>query len=148
MINAEPRELRCNACGATLHYESGAEVLTCAHCGTEYVLDVPGETFVEFSLEKDGAAIPDVEAPAGDEPPYYEAEVLALLRAGQMIQAVKVVRAHTGLGLREAKERAEALAAREGIDIPAARNKACLLIVAAALVLAVAGVVSFLILTR
>jgi len=146
MINAEPHELRCNACGAKLHYEPGAEVITCAHCGTEYVLDVPGEFTIEFEAEEDEA--PRVEAPAAEEPPYYEAEVLALLRAGQLIQAVKVVRAHTGLGLREAKEHAEALAAREGIDIPAARNKACLVIVAATLILAVAGIVSFLILAR
>jgi LSD1 subclass zinc finger protein len=152
MINAEPQELRCNACGAALHYEEGVAVITCAHCGTEYVLDVPTEGFIEFSFEEAGEdEIPDVEAPAAVEPsaaPAYEAEVLALLRAGQLIQAVKVVRAHTGLGLREAKEHAEALAAREGVDIPAARNKACLVIVVATLALAAAGVVSFLILTR
>jgi LSD1 subclass zinc finger protein len=147
MINAEPRELRCNACGAKLHYEPGAAVLTCAHCGTEYVLDVPDEFTIEFEVEDD-AAIPDVEAPAAEEPPTYEAEVLALLRAGQMIQAVKVVRAHTGLGLREAKAIAEALAARESIDIPAARNKACLVIVVTMLVIAVAGIVSFLLLAH
>ena len=156
MINAEPRELRCNACGAKLHYEEGAAVITCAHCGTEYVLDLPTEGFLEFSIEEAGEEeMPEVEpspapteSPAEAEPPYYEAEVLALLRAGQLIQAVKVVRAHTGLGLREAKEHAEALAAREGIDIPAARNKACLPIVVATLILAVAGIVSFVILTR
>jgi LSD1 subclass zinc finger protein len=147
MMNAEPRELRCKACGAALHYEPGAEVITCAHCGTEYVLESPTEFTVEYMLEEDEPT-PEVETPAPVGPPSYEAEVLALLRAGQLIEAVKVVRAHTGLGLREAKEHAEALAAREGIDIPAARNKACLVIVAAMLILAVAGVVSFVILTR
>jgi LSD1 subclass zinc finger protein len=147
MINAEPRELRCKACGAALHYEPGAEVLTCAHCGTEYVLEGPTEFTVEYMLEEDEPT-PEVETPAPVGPPSYEAEVLALLRAGQLIGAVKVVRAYTGLGLREAKEHAEALAAREGIDIPAARNKACLMIVVVGAVLAVAGIVSFLLLAH
>ena len=147
MIDGEPRELRCKACGAALHYEPGAAVLTCEHCGTEYALDVPSEFTIEFEVEDD-AAIPDVEAPAAEEPPPYEAEVLALLRAGQLIEAVKVVRAHTGLGLRESKVLVEELAAREGIDIPAARNKACLVIVVTMLVIAVAGIVSFVILAR
>lgn len=147
MFNAEPQELRCKACGAALHYEPGAEVITCAHCGTEYVLEGPSEFTVEYMLEEE-AATPEVETPAPVGPQSYEAEVLALLRAGQLIEAVKVVRAHTGLGLREAKEHAEALAAREGIDIPAARNKACLMIVVTTVILAVAGIVSFLIFAR
>jgi LSD1 subclass zinc finger protein len=147
MTKPEPQELRCKACGAALHYEPGAEVITCAHCGTEYVLDLPDEFTVEYMLEEDEPT-PKVATPAPIGPPPYEAEVLALLRAGQLIGAVKVVREHTGLGLREAKEHAEALAAREGIDIPAARNKACLVVVAATVILAVAGIVSFIILAR
>jgi hypothetical protein len=61
-----------------------------------------------------------------------------------MIDAVKVVRAHTGLGLRESKQLVEALAAREGISIPAARNKACILIVAVFVLIVTTGVVAYL----
>jgi LSD1 subclass zinc finger protein len=147
MINAEPHELRCNACGAKLHYEPGAAVLTCAHCGTEYVLDVPGEFTIEFEAEDDEGAPAGPEAAAA-EPPSYEAEVLSWLQRGNKIEAIKIVRAHTGLGLRESKVYVEELAAREGVALPAARTGPCLAIVAATLILAVAGLVSFLILAR
>jgi hypothetical protein len=46
-------------------------------------------------------------APIGDLPPELEAEVRALLAAGQKIEAIKQIRAATGIGLREAKEMAE-----------------------------------------
>jgi LSD1 subclass zinc finger protein len=134
----ETQELRCNSCGAALHYEPGQVVITCSHCATEYAVD-------------DGAAgAGPVLRPTGfaGGPPPYEAEVLALLRAGQLIEAVKVVRAHTGLSLRESKELVEALAARESVDIPAARNKACVLIVAALLFVVMTGIVAYFVLAR
>ncbi len=146
-MSVEPRELRCNACGAALHYEAGAPVITCDHCGTEYALDVPGDTFVEFSLvEEEG--VPDVAAPAEVEPPPYEAEVLSWLREGKKVQAVKVVRAHTGLGLRESKEYVEALAAREGIALPARSGAYATLVVAVLIAVAVSGLVAFLMMAR
>jgi len=133
----ETKELRCSACGAALHYKPGQAVITCSHCGTEYAVN-------------DAAVAGPVLQPTGfgGDAPAYEAEVLAFLRAGQLIEAVKVVRAHTGLGLREAKELAEGLAAREGVDVPAARNKACMLIAASLLFLVVAAIIVAFILVR
>lgn len=146
---AEPRELRCTACGAKLHYEEGAAVLTCAHCGTEYALDLPTEGYIEFTLEgAEEEAIPDVAPVTAEAAPAYEAEALALLRSGQKIAAIKVVRAYTSLGLREAKEVVEALAAREGLAVPAAGNKACVVVVAGMIFLALVGVAAYWFLAR
>jgi LSD1 subclass zinc finger protein len=147
MMSVEPRELRCNACGAALHFEAGAAVIKCDHCGTEYALDVPGDSFVEFSLVEE-EDIPDVAAPAEVEPPPYEAEVISWLREGKKVQAVQVVRAHTGLGLRESKEYVEALAAREGIAPPARTAAYATLVVAVLIAVAVSGIVMFLMLAR
>ena len=44
-----------------------------------------------------------------------EAKIVALLRESQFIQAIKVYRKATGLGLKEAKEAVEGIAARQGI---------------------------------
>jgi ribosomal protein L7/L12 len=147
MTRVEPRELRCNACGAALHYEAGAPVITCDHCGTEYALDVPGDAVVEFSLVEE-EDVPDVPAPAEVEPPPYEAEVLSWLREGKKVRAVQVVRAYTGLGLRESKEYVEALAAREGIAAPARSAAYATLVVAVLIAVAVSGLVAFLMLAR
>ena len=46
-------------------------------------------------------------APIGDLPPDLAAEVRALLAQGGKIEAIKLVRAATGLGLAEAKELVE-----------------------------------------
>ena len=148
MTSVEPRELRCNACGAALHYEAGAPVITCDHCGTEYALDVPGEGVIEFSFEEAEEEIPDVSPPAEVEPPPYEAEVLSWLREGQKVRAVQVVRAYTSLGLRESKEYVEALAAREGIAAPARSAAYATLVVAVLIAVAVSGLVAFLMLAR
>ena len=146
-MSVEPRELRCNACGAALHYEAGAAVITCDHCGTEYVLDVPGDAVVEFSLVE-AEDVPDVSPPAEAEPPPYEAEVLSWLREGQKVRAVQVVRAYTGLGLRESKEYVEELAIREGIAAPARSAAYATLVVAVLIAVAVSGLVAFLMLAR
>lgn len=61
-MSVEPRELRCNACGAALHYEEGAAVIKCAHCGTEYALETAAEGVLEFTIEEAEEDVPDVEA--------------------------------------------------------------------------------------
>jgi LSD1 subclass zinc finger protein len=67
MMGMEPCELRCNACGAALHYEEGAAVITCAHCGTEYALETQAEGVFEFTIEEAEEEIPAVEALAAPE---------------------------------------------------------------------------------
>ncbi|UCH79579.1 MAG: ribosomal protein L7/L12 [Candidatus Coatesbacteria bacterium] len=132
-----------------MHYEEGAAVLTCAHCGTEYALDLPTEGFIEFTFEEaEEEAIPDVAAVTAEAAPAYEAEALALLRSGQKIAAIKYVRAYTGLGLREAKQVVEKLAVREGIVLPAGGNKACVVVVAGIIFLAAVGAAAFVFLAR
>lgn len=65
-------------------------------------------------------------------------DVLALARAGQKIEAIKVLRERTGLGLKESKEQIEAAMG----DTPVASNKARILIVMlVALLVALLGAV-------
>ena len=65
-------------------------------------------------------------------------DVLALARAGQKIEAIKVLRERTGAGLKESKEQIEAAMG----DPPAASNKVRILIaVLAALLLVLIGAV-------
>lgn len=52
-------------------------------------------------------AWPPGAAPIGDLPPDLAAEVRALLAADRKIEAIKIVRAATNLGLAEAKEMVE-----------------------------------------
>lgn len=144
MMSVEPRELRCNACGAALHHEEGAAVITCDHCGTEYALQTPLEGVFEFTIEEEA----EPAEPAEPERPPYEAEVLSWLREGKKIQAIKVVRAHTGLGLRECKEYVEALAVRDGMALPPERAGAVVVVVAVLLAVFVSGLVAFLMLAR
>ena len=141
-MGMEPRELRCNACGAALHYEEGAAVIKCAHCGTEYALETPLEGVLEFSFEEAEEEAEPAE-PAEPERPPYEEEVLTWLREGKKVQAVQVVRAHTGLGLRESKEYVEALAVREGIALPPDRTGAVVVVVAVMLAVFVSGLVAY-----
>ena len=47
-------------------------------------------------------------------------QLLATLKSGQKIVAIKQCREMTGLGLKEAKEFVESLAASNGIEVPAA----------------------------
>jgi LSD1 subclass zinc finger protein len=142
-MSVEPRELRCNACGAALHYEVGAAVITCGHCGTEYALETPVEGVVEFSLEEVEEDVPDVAAPAEAEAPPYEAEALAWLREGRKKQAVDVVRAHARMSPREAKEYVDELAVREGMAPPRRRSASVALVLAALVALALAGLLLY-----
>ncbi len=147
-MSVEPRELRCNACGAALHYEPGAAVITCAHCGTEYALEAPTEGVIEFTIEEPEEDVPAATSSSEPKRPAYEEEVLTWLREGKKVQAIKIVRAHTGMGLRESKEYVEGLAVREGMA-PAPRSAAYATFVVAALIaVATLGVVIFLLLAR
>jgi len=74
----------------------------------------------------------------------FEDEILSLMRQGQKIAAIKLYREKTGVGLKEAKDFIEALAADQGIT--AASKSGCLgvmlllvLVPLAAILLAVRG---------
>jgi len=57
-----------------------------------------------------------VEPPPTPEPGSLEADILALVKGQQKIDAIKLYRQKAGVGLKEAKDFVEALAAKHGID--------------------------------
>ncbi len=82
----------CPACGAT----RDAEARFCSSCGTELTY--------ESDTTSEGAE--------------WEADVLTLASRGKKIEAIKLYREATGVGLKEAKEAVEALMSEQGIDSP------------------------------
>jgi ribosomal protein L7/L12 len=64
--------------------------------------------------QKCGNAIPR-EASAEGEPDESEKELVNLLADGKKIEAIKIYRQRTGVGLKEAKDAVEALGAKYGI---------------------------------
>ena len=111
------RDDRCIGCGGELTVISPPNtsplVLRCMRCGLERVLEVqfapPPGFFAGGATE---AAVPDL-------PPA----ALAALDAGDKIQAIKLVREATGLGLKEAKEAVERFEAGEA-PLPPRRARA------------------------
>lgn len=63
----------------------------------------------------DETASPPIPAPA---PGSLDAEILGLMQGGKKIQAIKLYRERAGVGLKEAKDFVEALAAKHGISSP------------------------------
>ena len=68
-------------------------------------------------------------------PSPAEEEVRALLRGRRKIEAIKVVRQHTGLGLKEAKDRVDALERELGLPPAAALSSVGLFPVAVVVIL-------------
>jgi ribosomal protein L7/L12 len=65
--------------------------------------------------KKCGGVIPKEEMPQG-ELSDIDKEILMLLKGAKKIEAIKLYREKTGLGLKEAKDAVEALGAKYGID--------------------------------
>ena len=86
---------QCNFCD----HDNPAGDNVCAKCGAE----LPG------AMEREQSPAPE-QNPGG-----LEQEVLAILKGGTKIEAIKVYRQRTGVGLKEAKDAVEALAARYGV---------------------------------
>ena len=105
----------------------------CPSCGGDVPPDVELCKFC-------GARMPAIvsEKPAGGLQSASEEQVLSLMRQGHKIEAIKVYRAATNCGLKDAKDAVESLAAKHGI---VARGAGCasvilFLLVVAALCLA------------
>jgi hypothetical protein len=64
---------------------------------------------------------------SGPEYPSLDPEIAALLRERKKIEAVKVVRAKTGLRMKEAKERIDAFEAQMGLTPEPVNTKASLI---------------------
>ncbi|MCC6124016.1 MAG: ribosomal protein L7/L12 [Pirellulales bacterium] len=65
--------------------------------------------------KKCGGTIP-LEEPAGAVPSEFDRDILSLMKGGKKIEAIKLYREKTGLGLKDAKDAVEALAAKYGIQ--------------------------------
>ena len=87
------------------------------------------------AVERIGAGLDPLPPAPGAAPDALDAEVLALARSGRKVEAIKRLREQTGLGLKEAKERVDAVA-----GTPQATARAAVA-AAIAILLLVAGVV-------
>jgi ribosomal protein L7/L12 len=116
---------RCPSCGASLSYEGGPEInITCQFCGSNVV--VPQELRSRAAppqamppLVPGGDSAGSFSGAAGNAADIKQAGMEAveeLARAGKKIEAIKVYRMMTGVGLKEAKDAVEALEA--GGELP------------------------------
>jgi len=95
---------KCPSCGSTVSYEGGPEpTITCQFCGSTII--VPEE------LRAKVAPAPRISLDAGHPglPLDRLAEIKQALSEGKKIEAIKLFREATGLGLKEAKDAVEAL---------------------------------------
>lgn len=86
------------------------QALNCPHCGATVRAGAGGTLVCEFC--KAVLVLPGQPPPVALAADALEQELLGILRAGNKIEAIKVCRQRTGLGLREAKDKVEALEAR------------------------------------
>jgi hypothetical protein len=63
-----------------------------------------------------GGAIP-LEEPTGSDPSEFDQDIIDLIKGHKKIEAIKLYRQKTGLGLKEAKDAVEAFAEKHGIEI-------------------------------
>lgn len=100
----------CPTCGAPLEVPAGdAATLKCEHCGNTVV--VPAELRA--------ASTPAGQLDRGDllKKAGRMGEVARLVQAGNKIEAIKLYRQLTGLGLKEAKDAVEKIAAGEVVSV-------------------------------
>ncbi len=119
---------RCKKCGAWLSQEAG---------GGRSESRAPNAELSDASSEAppDDAPLPDTHD--------VNADLLILLRAGNKIEAIKRYRARTGVGLKEAKDAVEALAAAHGVR---AKAGGCGIVGLALVMLIIIGLVMLMIL--
>ena len=115
---------KCPSCGSTLSDEGGAEpTITCQFCGSTVIVpeelrpkpeaapasSEPSSTLLSSALEL-GEALTGL-------PLDKLAELKRLISSGQKIEAVKLYREITGVGLKEAKDAVEAMEAGRPVVI-------------------------------
>lgn len=92
---------KCRICNRDNPSDAGR----CQHCGAWLEQKIGDNVSVTGQPSEETAG-----PPTG-----MEAEVLGLMSGGQKIEAIKLYREKTGVGLKEAKDAVEALAAKHGI---------------------------------
>ena len=100
------QEIQCPSCGMPLSYSYGVEEINCGNCGNIVTVDPYAHTHL----------------------PDYEQDILRILRTGKYVDAVKMVRHRSGIGLKEAKQYVDRLAARNRIPVSAGSPKGMLLV--------------------
>ena len=97
---------KCRIC----NHNNPAGIDRCQNCGT----------WIEQAVPSVSAGQGQESGPASEEaipdPNSLEGQVLALMQGQKKIEAVKLYRQQTGLGLKEAKDAVEALAAKHGMS--------------------------------
>ena len=119
---------RCGKCGAWLNQDQAPAAPT-AHSSNPAPSDPPEPIVSDYDSNAAAPILSDLDA-----------QVLELLRAGRKIEAIKLVRERTGVGLKEVKDAVEALGAEHRIQPPAANVTSALLaigLIAIAVALAV-----------
>ena len=82
----------------------------CQKCGTWIKQEVPSKLVGQGQESGPASEEPD------PDPDSLEYQVLALMQGQKKIEAIKLYRQQTGVGLKEAKDAVEALAAKYGIS--------------------------------
>ena len=110
------RTFECPACGAPLDYDGVRPTLRCPYCNNSVI--VPEELHPEHNHEQAQTVSPGAVNPfLGYEDLEKFKEVKNLIAAGKKIEAIKVYREITGLGLMEAKLAVEDLEAGRPVEI-------------------------------
>src|SRR5262245_55920557 len=121
-----PQDFNCPNCGAPLDYTGGDDVtLRCPFCNTSVIVPdelrtraQPAESAPTFDVEQfnqlTGKA-PSMDPFVGQTQKLQE--IGQLVRAGQKIEAIKLYRQIFNVGLKEAKDAVEALAASKPVQL-------------------------------
>lgn len=102
----------CPSC----HHDNSTTARYCSQCGAALETDPPNP----YAEEPGNAPPPTDDADSGDP---LDGELLALLREGKKIAAIKRLREQTGWDLKESKNYVESLALRHGVEVP--RGSGC-----------------------
>lgn len=90
------------------------------NCGLAEAKDAVETMLAGGTPQRPGLVVPP---PAAISSSALDLEVVGLLRQDQKIQAIKLYRERTGLGLKEAKEAVERIGAQHGIALPVATSR-------------------------
>jgi DNA-directed RNA polymerase subunit RPC12/RpoP len=126
-----PEVLKCPTCAAPLDYPAaGGSTMRCPYCNSTVMLTDPSKQPASISTGDDlAAALGPLLGNAMNIP-----EVADLLRSGKKIQAIKIIRQSSGLGLAEAKNAVDKIAAaRSAAGIPIYNSSAATKVVASGL---------------
>jgi predicted RNA-binding Zn-ribbon protein involved in translation (DUF1610 family) len=110
------RLFKCPTCGGPLEPPAGASTMKCPYCGNVVIVPESLRTPARPEYMSAPAAM-DLNA-FGEE----MAEVVRLARGGQKIEAIKLYRETTGVGLAEAKAAVEAMEAGQSVSFSPSSN--------------------------